>query len=97
MEDGSVKYNQKIPLGYKDQETYFIYNHMEMFIRMRPMANREETYQVVGFEILPKSIHHLKLQKAQKDAHKIDVRSKENIGEYLMHDHDKHDDLTVEP
>ena len=64
MEDGSVKYNQKIPLGYKDHETYYIYNHMEMFISMRPMANREETYQVVGFEILPKSIHHLKMQKA---------------------------------
>ena len=51
MENGSVKYNNKIPLGYKENETYYIYNHMEMFINLRPMANREETYQVVGFEI----------------------------------------------
>ena len=62
-ETGEVQYNSKVPLGYKDGEEFFIYNHADMVIMLGPAPNKEETYRVVGFGLLPRSINHEKLRK----------------------------------
>ena len=54
-----LDYFSKIPLGYKSEadQSYYIYNHMEMVVKLGQAGNQEETYRVLGFEIEPKSIN----------------------------------------
>lgn len=64
-----------MPLGYKDGEKYYLYNHIDLFIKLALVPNKDQTYHVVGFAMEPKSINYEKLEKHESGgAHKIDVR-----------------------
>ena len=57
MDDGSVSYNMKVPLGYKENGNVYIYNHLDMQVKVAPVPNKESTFNIVGFEVEPKSIN----------------------------------------
>ena len=52
----SLDYFSGIPLGFKVNDTYYIYNHLEFHISLNKLKNQK--YNVVGFNILPMSIKH---------------------------------------
>jgi len=66
--NGEVKYNMKVPLGYRKDGVHngdvYIYNHNEIVVKLGLAPNRDGAYQIVGFEVEPKSINHDKLKKA---------------------------------
>ena len=82
-----------MPLGYQDlYGEYYIYNHIDMVVKLTPTPNKEKTYQIVGYEIEPKSINHEKHKKSQKNAHNnLDLSSTDKIGEYLSHGEKEHE------
>ena len=89
-----LSYDMKVPLGYKDEAgdgKFYIYNHMDMVVKLAPAPNKEQSYQVVGFEIAPKSINHELHKKSERDSHNLDLRSKDKIGEFLSHDESEHE------
>ena len=50
---------------------------MDMVVKLAPTPYKEETYNVVGYEITPTSIHHEMHKKNHQEAHNVDVRSKD--------------------
>ena len=82
-----LDYFSKIPLGYKGADgVQYIYNHLEMVVKLGLVGNKEDTYYVLGFEIEPQSTDHEKVKKAEKDSHNIDIRSIDQIADFLQHD-----------
>ena len=51
-----MKYFHGIHLGYIENEVIFIYNHYQFHILLNKVE--DETFNVVGFHILPISINH---------------------------------------
>ena len=51
-----------------------------MVVELEPVANKEETYHVVGFEITPRSVNYDKLKQKKRQ---VDLTSKDAIGQYL--------------
>ena len=52
-----TNYDELIPIGYKDDDgKYYLYNHMDFHVILNQQAN--DTFQIVGFRIEPKSIHY---------------------------------------
>jgi len=52
----SLKYFNGIPLGYRKDKTFYIYNHLQFHILLNKYD--EDRFNVVGFNILPMSIKH---------------------------------------
>ena len=52
----SVDYFQGIPLGYIENEKYYIFNHLQFHILINEIKNKK--YNIVGFNILPLSLNH---------------------------------------
>ena len=52
----SVDYFQGIPLGYMENDNFFIYNHLQFHILINEINKKK--YNIVGFNILPISINH---------------------------------------
>ena len=65
----SLKYFNGIPLGYIENGVTYIYNHYQFHILLNKVE--DETFNVVGFHILPISINHggdqAKCAKDEKD------------------------------
>lgn len=81
-----------MPLGYENEQgAFFIYNHMDMVVKLIPAPNKDNFYQVVGFEISPRSIDHELHRKEQKASHNVDIRSGVEIGQYLSHEESEHE------
>ena len=51
-----LSYFEGIPLGFKKNEQFYIYNHLQFHILLNKID--EDRYNVVGFNILPMSIEH---------------------------------------
>ena len=54
----NVDYFKGIPLGYIENEQYYIYNHLQFHILINEINNKK--FNVVGFNILPLSLKHKK-------------------------------------
>lgn len=63
----TINYFTGVPLGYEENNTFYVYNHLQFYIvlgeaktRIINMMDesRETKYNVVGFNILPMSIKH---------------------------------------
>ena len=52
----SIDYFKGIPLGYMDNDKYYIYNHLQFHILINEINDKK--FNVVGFNILPISINH---------------------------------------
>jgi transmembrane 9 superfamily protein 2/4 len=52
----TLSYFEGIPLGYRKNDQYYIYNHLQFHISLNKID--EDRYNVVGFNILPMSIEH---------------------------------------
>ena len=52
----NVDYFKGIPLGYIENEQYYIYNHLQFHILINEINKKK--YNIVGFQILPLSIKH---------------------------------------
>ena len=52
----TLSYFEGIPLGYRKNDQYYIYNHLQFHILLNKID--EDRYNVVGFNILPMSIEH---------------------------------------
>ena len=52
----SLHYSKGIPLGYYQDDIFYIYNHLQFHILLNNVD--EDKYNVVGFNILPMSIKH---------------------------------------
>ena len=52
----SLKYYRGIPLGFRKDDDFYIYNHLQFHILLNRIGNNK--YNVVGFHILPLSIKH---------------------------------------
>ena len=52
----SVDYFHGIPLGYIENEKYYIYNHLQFHILINEINNKK--FNIVGFNILPLSLNH---------------------------------------
>jgi len=62
----SVDYFQGIPLGYIENEQFYIYNHLQFHILINEINNKK--YNIVGFNILPMSLNHDgEIEKCTKD------------------------------
>ena len=51
-----IKYFEGIPIGFIENNQYYIYNHLQFHILLNKID--EDSYNVVGFNILPISIQH---------------------------------------
>ena len=52
----SIEYSNGIPLGFIKEDTIYIYNHFQLHILLNKLE--DDSYNVVGFNILPLSIKH---------------------------------------
>lgn len=52
----TIDYFKGIPLGYMENDKFFIYNHLQFHILINEI--NDEKFNVVGFNILPISINH---------------------------------------
>ena len=52
----SIEYSNGIPLGFIKEDTIYIYNHLQLHILLNKLE--DDSYNVVGFNILPLSIRH---------------------------------------
>ena len=52
----SINYYRGIPLGFRQDDVFYIYNHLQFHILLN--KNDKNKYNVVGFHILPLSIKH---------------------------------------
>ena len=52
----SIDYFQGIPLGYMENDNFFIYNHLQFHILINEINDKK--FNIVGFNILPISINH---------------------------------------
>ena len=52
----SVDYFKGIPLGYIENEKFYIYNHLQFHILINEINNKK--FNIVGFNILPMSLNH---------------------------------------
>jgi transmembrane 9 superfamily protein 2/4 len=52
----SIDYFKGIPLGYIENDAYYIYNHLQFHILINPI--NKKLFNIVGFNILPLSINH---------------------------------------
>ena len=57
----SLKYFNGIPLGYEENNKYYIYNHYQFHILLNKID--DDRFNVVGFNIMPLSIKHNKEEK----------------------------------
>jgi transmembrane 9 superfamily protein 2/4 len=57
-------YNKGIPLGYEEDNEYYIYNHYIFLIQITPYSS--DSYNIVGFSILPQSIKQTNEEKCVK-------------------------------
>ena len=55
-QETKLSYFNAIPLGYKKDNNFYIYNHLQFHILLNKID--EDRYNVVGFNILPMSIKH---------------------------------------
>lgn len=39
----------KVPLGYKEYGQVYIYNHLDMVVKVAPVPNKDSAYHIVGF------------------------------------------------
>ena len=51
----SIEYFNGIPIGFKVNDTYYVYNHLQFHILLN---KRGKNFNVVGFNVLPMSIKH---------------------------------------
>ena len=69
IQTDAIDYKQRIPLGFRENGSVYIYNHANLHVKLALAPNKEHTYHVVGFAIKPDSIDHMKLKnKAKEDA-----------------------------
>ena len=52
----SIDFFKGIPLGYIENDQYYIYNHLQFHILINEVDKKK--YNIVGFQILPMSIKH---------------------------------------
>ena len=52
----SIDYFKGIPLGYTDNENYYLYNHLQFHILINEIDKKK--FNIVGFNIMPLSIKH---------------------------------------
>ena len=55
MLDNKTHYNKSIPLGYKQNNQYFVYNHINFDVAVAKPDPASEAFQVVGFAAEPLS------------------------------------------